>query len=68
VCPGTLKYNDFHKKEQGIVQITNLKKVAKAIVISITDWSKVQVLPGPPLLVPLKRWIFRSLQKKLEFL
>ena len=33
---------------EGIVQITNLKGVAKAIVISITDWSQVQVLLGPP--------------------
>jgi hypothetical protein len=32
---------------EGIVQLTNLKKVAKAIVRSITDWSLVQIQPVP---------------------
>jgi len=30
------------------VQTTNLKKVAKAIVVSITNWSLVRSQPGPP--------------------
>ncbi len=34
--------------EEGIVQTTNPKGVAKAVVVRITDWSMVQVHPGPP--------------------
>lgn len=34
--------------EEGIVQITNPKGAVKAVVVRITDWSLVQVQPGPP--------------------
>lgn len=33
---------------EGIVQLTNSKEAIKIVVRCITDWSKVQVLPGPP--------------------
>lgn len=34
-------------QDEGIVQLTNSKEVAKAIVRSITDWSKVRILLVP---------------------
>ncbi len=36
------------KRGEGIVQLTNSKEAIKIVVRCITDWSKVQVLPGPP--------------------
>ncbi|OGJ47652.1 hypothetical protein A2344_00150 [Candidatus Peregrinibacteria bacterium RIFOXYB12_FULL_41_12] len=44
-----------HLAGQGIVQITNLKRVVKTIVISITDWSLVRSQPGPPVRRPSQR-------------
>ncbi len=35
--------------DEGIVQTSNPKGVAKAIVVSITGWSLVQSQVGPPL-------------------
>ncbi len=34
--------------DKGTVQTTNTKEAAKAVVVSITCWSKVQFLPPPP--------------------
>ncbi len=34
--------------DEETVRTTNSKEVAKAIVACITDWSLVQIQPGPP--------------------
>ena len=35
-------------RDEGIVQLTNSKEAMKMVVRCITDWSLVQIQPGPP--------------------
>ena len=38
----------FLQTGEGTVQTTNSKEAAKVEVVSITGWSQVRSLPGPP--------------------